>query len=359
MSTVDDNDMHPNDPWSEEEEEVDVWWEGDYWITEDRIEEQDDKLVDGEDESKHPDSNKNEEIKSYNELPSDCKGFESCVSIERLLTCLKHYSAFKLKNNENDRRIFINYANEVYKHQLLIEDFDHFQRDHDKELYEIMNYAIENEPSSKCDIESCDYASRHYRAPNINENMSIQLDPALKLYGDTVDSFHFYLLHLHELGLRRIKKDETKTDNDDTNNDDSYDSEFAEIADVISNARSSTNRFSRLSSSNKFNIKTGGAIKIKSDQPENLVSDNVTYLDVLIEHLHEMKIEKDAILRLINYLKKEQYDTETLDLDLRMMAQESNVSQHMVDSEKCMEAVNKMLGKSRGMVLWFYLCIMK
>ena len=125
---------------------------------------------------------------------SDCHDYKSCIAIKRLSSALRYYATLNIQNNKHDQETFTNFVQEIYKHTLLIEDLYHFQKQHDHQLHEIMNYLINDKIHKKCDIDSCQYSSRHYRVKSTNDTNNINaMDRHLKLYGDTLDSFHFYL----------------------------------------------------------------------------------------------------------------------------------------------------------------------
>ena len=57
--------------------------------------------------------------------------------------------------------------------------------------------------------------------------MTNNMDTNLWLYGDTLDSFHFYLCHLNHVELRCI-------DHGDIKHNESYNNQFARFHDIIS-----------------------------------------------------------------------------------------------------------------------------
>ena len=289
----------------------------------------------------------------------NCNDYKECISIQRLLTSLKYYSRFELQSNQSDREIFTNFANEVYNLQTLIGDFNHFQKRHDHQLNDIMRYINDNEIYLNCNIDSCDHSTRHYRIQNDN-NILNNIDPRLNPYQDTLDSFHFYLMHLHHVGLRCIPSNETSVQDNDAKDDktqreESYDPEFARIGRIITSTRNASNRFNRISSGNKYNIEMGNNIETEVQQKDN---DNMTYLDTVVEHLYKVNIQNDSILRLVNYLKNEKFDTESMDMDVDITNKsDSNISKHMANHKECMDAVIGMLKRAKGTPLFVYIFV--
>ena len=164
--------------------------------------------------------------------PPECNDFKICICIRGLLTASKYCSKFKIQINESDQEIFTNFTNEVYNHQILIEDFNHFQKQHDHQLNDMMSYVFDNEIYPNCNIDSCDHSTRHYRIQN-DENISKIMDHRIKLYQDTLDSFHFYLMHLHRVGLRCIGPNQVSGQDevdDESKHEESYDPELHELA---------------------------------------------------------------------------------------------------------------------------------
>ena len=109
---------------------------------------------------------------------TNCIDFKSCIAINRLLSALHHYSTLELNSNQNHQDIFTHFTKEIYKHPLLIQDFHHFQKQHDQQIHQIIKYAINRNICKECHIDSCVYASRHHRVQN-DETINVEMDPYL------------------------------------------------------------------------------------------------------------------------------------------------------------------------------------
>ena len=83
---------------------------------------------------------------------------------------------------------------------------------HDHQIYDIKKYMNNGNSDLICDIGSCSASKRHWRADNDNKTESY--DPYLKVYCDSMDSLHVYLLHSHQIGMRVIADNK---DNDGSN----------------------------------------------------------------------------------------------------------------------------------------------
>ena len=130
---------------------------------------------------------------------------QTCDAIDRLLKALKYYNLLDIKADIDNQKIFENYMNEVYKHQIY-DDFYHLMQEHQNELDEIQNIAMSNYGISKCDLSVCDYSDRHFGIRR--RDISNKTDSHFKIYAETMDSLHFYLLHLQDTGLRNINHED-------------------------------------------------------------------------------------------------------------------------------------------------------
>ena len=66
-------------------------------------------------------------------------------------------------------------------------------------------------------------------------------------------------------------------------------------------------------------------------------------MDTVCDHLAKLKMDKKLIL-VKRYLNEEEYDTEAMDLDLKInddtdTESVGNISQHTIKKKKCMNAV--------------------
>ena len=195
-----------------------------------------------------------------------------------------------------------------------------------------------------CDIETCEYATRHYRVKESN-NPNVRMDPNLRFYTESLDSFHFYLFHLRHVGLRCI---DSANNNGGTDNhyEKSYDPAFAQFRDNISSTHDSSERFNRVSPGNKFHIEMNDQFQDPQNQQEE--EDHITYLDSMIDDLYDQNVDEAVILRLVNYLLREKYDTESADVDLKMKP--GNIANYMSNDQNCLAAVVEKFTKSRGKI---------
>mmetsp|Transcript_1526 Transcript_1526/g.1251 ORF Transcript_1526/g.1251 Transcript_1526/m.1251 type:complete len:102 (+) Transcript_1526:22-327(+) len=71
------------------------------------------------------------------EPPEECTDFKLCIALQRLLCALRYYTSLNICTNNDHQNIFLNFTNEVYKHPLLVQDFYHFQKQHNQQIYQI------------------------------------------------------------------------------------------------------------------------------------------------------------------------------------------------------------------------------
>ena len=138
-------------------------------------------------------------------------------------------------------------------------------------------------------------------------------DKSLKFYLSTMDSLHFYLYHLFDVGLR-VKSDtgnHTLTTNTDK--------------EVL-------NAFSRYNNNSKFTITAS-------------TNTNQVFSDAMRVFLVKNKISQNIITHLHEYIEKEEFDTDTIQIDteingnIAIQIQDKKVLtliQQFIRSHKCM-----------------------
>ena len=137
-----------------------------------------------------------------------------------------------------------------------------------------------------------------------------------------MDSLHFYIYHLEESGLRYAIE---KEDSDDDLGDDSkkeemheyFDINFSRLIKQNKRTRDAVNRFSRLYD-NKFNISVDNKDIDNHYDCDDDKEDTETYLDALYSHLNNKSIKDSIIWTLKKIIICEEYDTESLDIDIEI-----------------------------------------
>ena len=289
---------------------------------------------------------------------SSCKDFKSCISMNRLLLILQYNTLLKPLQNTENKEIFVKFMKEVYKQQI-IDDIHHFTHRHGGQLQEIMEYSHQQYQFIHCELNQCAFASRHYRVSDNNNNNHSNDDRYFAFYQDIVDSFHYYLHHLFHAGFRIkiIDNDIDAQHVDDTkcDHDEYYDRDFAKRNKVMSNTRQSTQRFNRISSD------SASKFKIQSDQEqtadiEQKTGDEITYLDRVYENLRQIKVNTHDIQRLLQFVSNEQYDTESVDIDLQINNGHGNIAK-FINNKEIINAMMTQFNRARGIIFCAFLYI--
>eukprot|EP01084_Bolivina_argentea_P127294 225140_1 len=109
-----------------------------------------------------------------------------------------------------DKEVWNKFLNQTYNNP--IDDYIHFNNEHSHELENIHNEIINNKTMlNPCQISKCAFTARHHN--QISKQNENTLNPTEHFYKQTMDSFHFYLFHCFDVGLR--VKNETKEAKDD------------------------------------------------------------------------------------------------------------------------------------------------
>ena len=192
------------------------------------------------------------ECNDNNDDPIKC-----CSALKRLVTGLKYYSLLNVITNQDHKQIFINFIKSVYTK--FLDDYNHFLEKHDEQLEKINESLIQDVSFGDCNISKCKFATRHHKERGGNDNNN-KFDGQFEFYKTTMDSLHFYLLHLFHVGLRAMKnkvdekeqqEEEIKQEEDEI---ESFDNEFSRIVKAIKDGRDISDSFNRFKSNDKFNI---------------------------------------------------------------------------------------------------------
>ena len=303
------------------------------------------------------------------ECNNDNNNYKQCKSISRLVVALKYYSVLNTNNNEKHRDIFIHFISTIY--QNILNDYIHFLKHHGKQIEDIRSYFINDYNFTDCNITNCTFTSRHHRS-NSHERVQQQLqqtsitlsnqkeplDSTFEFIQETMDGLHFYVFHLFEVGLRSSTKnndkDKTKL-NEEKLESEYFDEEFKRLKTRISETQERTKSFERFGTNenNKFSIKTEFDKKEEiNDYKDNQINDNsdgMTYLDELYKHLNKNGVDINAINNLKKFIQTEQFDTDSLAMDVAIDGKQGNISRN-VDDDECISAVIAFIHSSMSYV---------
>ena len=132
-------------------------------------------------------------------------------------------------------------------------------------------------------------------------------------------------------------------------NDQYYDAEFSRRINTISKRRNESARFERLNNtqSAKFNIKSD------TDITSTDLKENMTALDCIYTQLSSdpHNINEKAIKTLVEFVKLDGFDTESMETDLKLNGNDGNIAGST--SPECVDSLIKIFQASQCM----FLCI--
>eukprot|EP01083_Nonionella_stella_P234825 826319_1 len=246
---------------------------------------------------------------------------EGCVKLKRLIALLTRYSQLDIEKNTDDKETFIALFGGDYTQCL--DDYAHLVNEHHN--LEAINKAVKaNELFGKCDVTKCHFTARHQTRESTNTK--VMTDHRVNFYSQLLDSFHFYLMHLFECGMRTETNDiDQKGDEDEQMDDDNqyFDARFARISRAINQRQHIRLAFARFKTNNKFNIQaataTGG-------------SSNTVYMDEAVRCLLYSNAHEETIRNFAELIAFHQYDSESMKEDIRHASQ-GNIAVNIGDEE--------------------------
>ena len=122
-----------------------------------------------------------------------------CLPLQRLVYSLKYYQLLNITVNTENKSIFENFINEIYKH--FLDDYGHLTTKHKQHSYQINQMLLNSQYFVDCNISKCSYTSRHHLSTTKKEE-NIDSESRIQFFKETMDSLHFYFFHLFHTGLR-------------------------------------------------------------------------------------------------------------------------------------------------------------
>ena len=264
--------------------------------------------------------------------PCSQDDIKECVVIKRLLTSLSYYShLINASMNESDHQmVFSEFMDTIYKHKVY-DDFHHFSFMHENEIESIMDLAVKQYKLTQCDLSNCSYSDRHYRMnQRINNGFNDDSTKYIDLNEEIMDSLHFNIFHLISCGLKVNPNDgsnEDEKENQQIANSSYFDPQFSNISNQIKQTENNTNRFKRLGGT-KYNLHI--------DNKDDLDIHNERGDDTFLNHVYSTLFSlpsnnHDLIVKLNRFIESNEYDTESLDLDLIIFKNDniSNISKEI------------------------------
>ena len=290
---------------------------------------------------------------------SNTANVNESLSIKRILTLLKYHQMLNVNTDKEDQNIFINFINTKYTVKDIIMDNYELQKKYGNQIQDIMNIAMDGYKIKVYDINTCPHSSRLYRVEDKTAELNIfnkeDKESIFKVVMDIIDGIYHFIFHIYECGLRVDKSDVSDADDlvidDHKAMDEHYDLEYAQLSARISKTAKNTERFDRISTSNKFSIKIG---ENENDNTDVINDDNlngITYLDSVYMNLTTAGIDESVIESLSNYILTELFDTEGLELDLQI-EKRGNIEIN-IDDKTCIDYVKNMFQEAASYVFIF------
>eukprot|EP01083_Nonionella_stella_P203216 741711_1 len=264
--------------------------------------------------------------KSEQKCDQNCDDpFEGCLMVKRLLTSLAFYSRLDLQNSKSDQDRFIAFINDVYRN--ILDDYAHLVCEH-QNLETITEALKTNTLLPICDVTKCPFTSRHYTQTHTTINTitkTASMDSTAQFYSQIMDSFHFYVQHMFECGLR------TETPKSGGNDDSSdIDVEFARIARMTNERQHIRSSFSRFKDNTKFNLQTSTHVSVHKEA----TSPDKAYIDEMFRYLlfSSKGIDEIAIRNVWKFLTAHQYDSDSIKADIKC-GLSGNIASGMSDKD--------------------------
>ena len=244
------------------------------------------------------------------EVVDDCKEpVMQCLVIQRLVAVLNYYNSLMLAAEDRDsdvwKKKFIEFCDEHYGDYWMMEDYMHFIAYH-SDLKSTNQIAAALEFKCFGDLKVCGGTSRHYR------NRQRDVEEEVHYYIDIMDSLHFNLLHLVDVGLR-VNVDWNL---ESQQSDGLVDQKMFKMKREIQMKRQQT-AFSRIDATiknSKFSlcstVGTNGGAK-----------GGMTKMDSVLKDFQKDVGDEAAVHHLVEFVKEQRYDTETMNEDTAIYAE--------------------------------------
>jgi len=235
---------------------------------------------------------------------------DKCLSVLRIVYSLRHYHLLlkAKKKVDNDRTLFIEWCDSVYTAALLLDDYVHVMSKHnDITSLSAMARQIKCPCSGAAE---CEWTGRHFRGRG--RDKAEKNAESVHFYIELMDTLHFNIFHLKEVGLR-IDVADAKTDAkaEDDDEDTLVDAEMLRIRDIIKLKREQYT-FDRMDSAdtNKFTI-VGTQKGVKDDEEGN----NQLMMEGMLEFINADVAGAELLKR---YVVRENYDSESVEIEVNL-----------------------------------------
>ena len=250
-------------------------------------------------------------------IVKDCHGESEenavilCPVIMRLAAMLNYYNSLMMSAVGTDdaswRHTFIEFCDKHYGEYWMLEDYMHFITNH-SDLESTIQIASALQFKCFGDLKRCGGTARHYR------NRQREDEDEVHFYINAMDSLHFNVLHLVDVGLR------VKCDDDlqpaSQNNDSLVDPKVLKMYREIQTKRQQ-NAFHRIDGTGK-NSKFSLCSTVESNDG---AKGGMTKMDSVLKDFQKEVGDEVAVHRLIEFMVEQRYDTETMNEDMAVYAE--------------------------------------
>ena len=200
-----------------------------------------------------------------------------CPSRARILYAMDYYQTLRTANSaKNARDLFIAFCDSVYSAALLLDDYVHLMCKHSDSA---SLSAMAAQLKSRCaGPAKCEWTQRHFGRDAHSLSHS-ETETEFNFFIATMDTLHFNVFHLRDVGLR-IDLSDLKTDDDDSS---LVDAAMLRIRDIIRLKRKqfAFDRMDGADAKNKFTIDGGTQKQTLTQKGIEICSDS----QIRIKHL--------------------------------------------------------------------------
>ena len=234
------------------------------------------------------------------------QGHLHCPSMRRMTAILDYYNSTVMTANSEEavedlKKQFEEFCAKNYGEKWLLEDYMHCISVHDdRESMAKMAKSLKYKCSGNGKV--CGGMKRHFRDRTMDQD-------AVSFFIDTLDTMHFNVLHLHDVGLRVDV--EVKVD-DDQNEESLKDEALLKKHKVIQQKREqySFQRLDDTANSNKYSM-----CSVVANQQQS--KEGVATMDRLNEGILEKgNVDKMTVQNFQKFTVKHDYDTEAMQQDM-------------------------------------------
>ena len=247
-----------------------------------------------------------EHCKAFEEMKNEDKSVIMCPAMKRLLAILNYYNSLMVSHGDGEEEIlrsqFIAFCDNHYDQKWMLEDHIHLLTNHSDPMT-TKNLAARLEWKCFEEFKQCHVTTRHYR------NRQRDGKEGIHIYIDMMDSLHFNILHLNDVGLRvNVNLEhESNYDDDDSLVNEAYLRMTREI--ILKREEGFLERLDGAGKGSKFSLCSGleNGVATKS---------GMTQMDFVLTDWQKEVGDESTIQNLAHFLNVERYDTETMNGDM-------------------------------------------